>query len=167
MKDWTQVDPTRPDQMKKWPWSDPIGFEIIQYFKVHAALVAATDGRSCWLCVDPTAASSLFSWPALRSRMDWHTIWLLVFRTLQCCQSACALHTTTTQSYKNYNCCAFITHILVDKDSLEPVCILVHSNGEGALKGLDSCNFGFWFSLSEKRQTGQTLINVHPTKNNC
>ena len=41
MKDWTQSDPTRPDPMKKWTRSDPIGPEKIQYFKVHAALLAS------------------------------------------------------------------------------------------------------------------------------
>ena len=42
MKDWTQSDPTRPDPMKKWNRSDPIGPEKIQYFKVHAALLASS-----------------------------------------------------------------------------------------------------------------------------
>ena len=41
MKDWTQLDPTRPDPMKNgpnWTRSDP---KKIQYFKVHAALATA------------------------------------------------------------------------------------------------------------------------------
>ena len=39
MKDWTQLDPTRPDPMVNWTQSDPIGPENIQDFKVRAALV--------------------------------------------------------------------------------------------------------------------------------
>ena len=39
MKDWTQLDPTRPDPMINWTRSDPIGPKKIQDFKVHAALV--------------------------------------------------------------------------------------------------------------------------------
>ena len=51
MKDWTQLDPTRPDPLKKWIRSDPIRPEETQYFKVCAALVAVV------VCSRP------FTWP--------------------------------------------------------------------------------------------------------
>ena len=40
MKDWTQLNQTRPDPLKKWIRLDPIRPEETQYFKVCAALVA-------------------------------------------------------------------------------------------------------------------------------